>query len=116
MCLCLLCAISALRKVQGCLRGLKSALPDFTSNGKKGACIIVGHCASRVGDSQLRERVARVLHMVLEHMLRDREDDTAALILALSNVDMVLNAVSTSTCLVVTWDAFGTCVAPASEI
>jgi len=83
---------SALTMVEGCLRGMKSALPDFQSHDSNpDTCIIVGTAFTAIARPQLRQRVAHVLHLVIKYLLAERADDTTTLILTLRVIDMVVN-------------------------
>ncbi|KAJ7527156.1 hypothetical protein O6H91_16G039400 [Diphasiastrum complanatum] len=87
-------------RLDACLRGLRSCLPDFKAIPEVSSCqnneailplSIVGEAGIAIGDSKLREEAAETVHEACKFLLKERADDTTLLMLLIRVMDLIGN-------------------------
>uniref|UniRef100_A0A0E0E157 Proteasome activator complex subunit 4 C-terminal domain-containing protein n=1 Tax=Oryza meridionalis TaxID=40149 RepID=A0A0E0E157_9ORYZ len=82
---------SALQGVMSCLPEMRPSYKDGKSKVVEPIIFIAGSAGSTVGNSEMREKAAELVHVACRYLLKERTDDSILLALVVRVIDALVN-------------------------
>uniref|UniRef100_A0A0D9WPL0 Proteasome activator subunit 4 n=1 Tax=Leersia perrieri TaxID=77586 RepID=A0A0D9WPL0_9ORYZ len=82
---------SALQGVMSCLPEMRPSYKDGRSNVVEPMFFIAGSAGSVVGNPEMREKAAELVHKACRYLLKERTDDSILLVLVVRVIDALVN-------------------------
>uniref|UniRef100_A0A0E0LAS8 Proteasome activator subunit 4 n=1 Tax=Oryza punctata TaxID=4537 RepID=A0A0E0LAS8_ORYPU len=82
---------SALQGVMSCLPEMRPSYKDGKSKVVEPIIFIAGSAGSTVGNSEMREKAAELVHVACRYLLKERTDDSILLALVVRVIDALIN-------------------------